>query len=113
MSIYTDMQEIIEERGLITQEPFDPETGCVCLFGAKAIADGIKPTEQAMWDYDEMYDATNIPELVELVLQVPGIKHTGADAVWYYNDIIIDANKDEAIEMLSRAEMLRRERESA
>ena len=111
MSIYTDMIDIINERGLQRLAPISNSTGKCCLLGARALALGVEPDADTMYAYDDLYSTEGIEELIELTSEeVPDDERNfrnDINSVWYYNDVVIEGNKKQAIEMLERAETLR------
>jgi hypothetical protein len=111
MSIYTEMIDIINKRGLQKGSPISVTTGRCCLLGARALALGVDPEPEVLFNYSDLYSTEGIEELVELTSEeVPDDEEpfkNSIDAVWYYNDIVIEGNKAKAIDMLSKAEILR------
>ena len=118
MSIYTDMQEIIKERGVATQHMIN-ENGNCCLLGAKCLALGYSVGQIINMDtgdpdtYYYFYSTKEIPELVEVISQSYNKGNTNSSKVYFYNDEVLAGNTEKALDILSQAEAIRREKEMA
>lgn len=116
MSIYLEMIKVINERGLGRCQTVNKEHGCVCLLGARAIANGHTPEEiinDAALAYT--HDYNDIPELLELIQEVHEDHmaykrwiYDPASAITVYNDQIIQGHASKAIDILKRAESKRK-----
>ena len=110
MSIYTDMIEIIRERGLAIGTPIDEEGKC-CLLGAKALAQGT--SEADINDTLNVFNGDGIEELVAICSDRRNCRKAFNDNrqsytyVWAYSDEFIQGNTDAAIALLEEAELLR------
>ena len=120
MSIYTDMQEIIKERGIGIKHMINEEGNC-CLLGAKCLALGYTPEQiinMETGDNDTdyyFYSTEEIPELVEVISKSSLFSkgNTNSSKVYFYNDDVIAGNTEKALDILSQAEAIRRERSVA
>ncbi|AOZ63722.1 hypothetical protein SEA_WEASELS2_137 [Rhodococcus phage Weasels2] len=110
MSIYTDMIEILRERGLAIGTPIDEEGKC-CLLGAKALAQGTSEVE--INDTINVFNGDGIEELVAICSDRrnhnKAFNHNKQSYtyVWAYSDEFIQGNTDAAIALLEEAESLR------
>ncbi len=118
MSIYTKMQDIIQERGIGVRHMINEEGQC-CLIGAKNLALGYSVEEIInieSGDNDDDYYFYSIEEITELhdAIVKSGFDRgsTGASRVYFYNDDVIAGDTEKALEILSKAEAIRRERKS-
>lgn len=113
MSIYTDMQEIIKERGIGSKNMIN-EDGTCCLIGAKCLALGYTPEQIIEMDAGYyFYSVAEIPELVEVISQSYNKGNTSSSKVYFYNDEVLAGNTEKALDILSQAEAIRREKEMA
>jgi hypothetical protein len=117
MSIYTDMQEIIKERGIGTKHMINGSGNC-CLLGAKCLALGYTPDQIINMETGDpdtdyyFYSAEEIPELVLVISQVYNKGNTNASKVYFYNDHVIAGSTEKALDILSKAEAILREKVS-